>query len=373
MMERVEARGVPTEPRAATARRRVLTLSSVLVVIVGALVLTSVSAVGETVEFPAGAQASPRAIAAGPDGNVWYGLYEAMGRVTPDGVVTEFPVPGATSGPGRIVAGPDGNLWFTGPYAQQIGRMTTDGVATIFPTGAPGTPIDIAVGGDGNLWFILYDSDSIGRITTSGVVTMFPKPVTSASSRDAAGVAQYGTPPTAITDGPDGNLWFTERNGQIGRMTTAGVVTMFDGPSGDCGLVPDESCHVPLDITTGPDGNLWFTESHGFIGRMTTDGVITEFATGDEGAFRIAAGVDDDLWFIAFEPLAPGASLPNGRIRHITTDGVVGDCGGTETSGPPTDIAIGPDRNLWFTVFTTNQVGRRPGLCVPALAPRFTG
>src|SRR5262249_32273324 len=34
----------------------------------------------------------------------------------------------------------------------------------------------------------------------------------------------------------------------------------------------------PFDITAGPDGNLWFTEGVGKIGRITLAGVVTEFA-----------------------------------------------------------------------------------------------
>ena len=30
-----------------------------------------------------------------------------------------------------------------------------------------------------------------------------------------------------ITAGPDGNLWFTDPNGKIGRLTTAGDVKEF--------------------------------------------------------------------------------------------------------------------------------------------------
>ncbi len=56
----------------------------------------------------------------------------------------------------------------------------------------------------------------------------------------------------AITAGPDGNLWFTERNGnKIGRITTGGVITEF---------THSHRNSRPYDITTGPDGNLWFTE-----------------------------------------------------------------------------------------------------------------
>jgi hypothetical protein len=51
-------------------------------------------------------------------------------------------------------------------------------------------------------------------------------------------------------------LWFTNDAGpqtaQLGQITTAGVVTMFAGPSPSRGG----------GITTGPDGNLWYLESN---------------------------------------------------------------------------------------------------------------
>jgi len=61
------------------------------------------------------------------------------------------------------------------------------------PTGSNG-PNGIAKGPDGNLWFTVWFTGQIGRITTSGVVTEFPLSNTSA----------------VIAAGPDGNMWFTE-------------------------------------------------------------------------------------------------------------------------------------------------------------------
>jgi hypothetical protein len=56
----------------------------------------------------------------------------------------------------------------------------------------------------------------------------------------------------SITVGPDGNLWFTEYNGnQIGRITPGGSITEFALPAANS---------RPNGITVGPDGNLWFTE-----------------------------------------------------------------------------------------------------------------
>ena len=80
----------------------------------------------------------------------------------------------------------------------------------------------------------------------AGTITEFPLP-------------QHGVP-NDITTGPDGNVWFTDGLGQIGRITPSGTITEFPVPGSG-----------PEGITTGPDGNLWFTEQHASkIGRITT-------------------------------------------------------------------------------------------------------
>jgi hypothetical protein len=147
----------------------------------------------------------PRIITAGPDGNLWFTEFRGnrIGRITPAGVVTEFPIPTAASGPHDITVGPDGNLWFTESAAPQIGRITPDGVITEFPVPTAGG--EITVGPDANLWFTRADA-RLGRISTSGVVTEIPIP---AAAR-------------GITAGPDGNVWFTEGSvDRIGRLTLA--------------------------------------------------------------------------------------------------------------------------------------------------------
>jgi streptogramin lyase len=120
--------------------------------------------------------------------------------------VTEFEVPSARSFLLGIAAGPDGSLWFTEWSANKIGRITTDGVITEFKLPGLTSPGDIASGSDGSLWFTRstwsswenggpYQSPPmIGRITTAGVVSEFPIP------HSAHG----------IVAGPDGALWFGE-------------------------------------------------------------------------------------------------------------------------------------------------------------------
>ncbi len=164
-------------------------------------------------EFPVPTLDSlPWAIAAGPDGALWFTELQhggKIGRITTAGVITEF-----SNGIGNfygITTGPDGELWFT--EEGQIGRITTSGEITTFPVS--GLPEVITVGPDGALWFTEYYGGKIGRITTDGVVTEFPIPTSNAL-------------PVGITAGPDGALWFTENHAcKIGRVTTSGVFTEF--------------------------------------------------------------------------------------------------------------------------------------------------
>ncbi len=112
----------------------------------------------------------------------------------------------------RLCAGPDGNLWFTEHFANEIGRITTNGTITdyLIPSYSSG-PADITAGPDGNLWFTenYIDANRIGRITPAGEISEFPLP-----AKDRF--------PDGITAGPDGNVWFTERR-HIGRIIPGGT------------------------------------------------------------------------------------------------------------------------------------------------------
>ena len=83
---------------------------------------------------------SPRSIAAGPDGNLWFALAgnasgAGIGRITPSGQVTTWaPIPGlAPYGVVDITSGPDGNLWFTTGKPGTVGRAKPDGTIDLLP------------------------------------------------------------------------------------------------------------------------------------------------------------------------------------------------------------------------------------------------
>ena len=67
--------------------------------------------------------------------------------------------------------GPDGNLWLPESDPRDlgsIGRITPSGAITDFPLSPTGfVSVDLTVGPDGNLWFSDDDTASIGRINPS--------------------------------------------------------------------------------------------------------------------------------------------------------------------------------------------------------------
>ena len=285
-------------------------------------------------------------ITSGPDGNTWFTeeTNNAVGRVTPGAVITEFTAGFPTGSPRGIVTGPDGNLWVAQAGGDgAIARVTKTGDVIEFPVPTAGDPNDITVGADANLWYVDPAANVIGRITPTGSITEFTDGLSDAAA------------PTSIVKGPDGALWFTEQAaGKIGRITTAGVITEFSsGLSGSS---------EPSAIAKGPDGNLWYTlKAEGAIGRITPAGDVMEFSDGltmNSSPLGIAAGPDGALWFT--ESAAPG------RIGRITTEGEITEYSmGLVAITNPWFIAAGPDGNMWFT--GNNAPGRVARITLPPL------
>jgi streptogramin lyase len=293
----------------------------------------------------------PTAMAAGPDGNIWFLEQQAnkIGRITPAGVIIEFSVPTPNSNLSGITAGPDGNLWFTelDPGANKIGRITPAGNITEFSLPTTGAePFGITRGPDGNLWFTEYSATSdckIGRITLAGTVTEFP-------------IAAFSDP-IGITTGPDGNLWFTQGSNsntgnRIGRIAP-------DGSGYTSFLVPTVADVAPTGITAGPDGDVWFTEygGPGQIGRITPAGIITEFPTPTlhSSPLGITLGPDGALWFAE---QAAGSGQPGNAIGRITTAGVITEFRAPTSQSSPDGIATGSDGNIWFTENYPGKIGK---------------
>lgn len=306
----------------------------------------------------------PTSMTTGPDGALWFTTYMAglIGRRTTSGTTTFFPAPigaSGTWGDGGIVTGPDGALWFIADDGGAIGRMTTSGSTTTFPVPS-GSATALTSGPDGALWFTDVGAptdngdNAIGRITTTGDITMFTDPKLG-NANWASNTHRFLW---GITDGPNGNLWFSMEYASnetkltyIGTMTPSGAVTTYSIP-----FKAD-----PTVLTTGPDGAIWFgNDGEDVIGRVTTLGKFSEYTgPGEVGqVLSITAGPDGALWFTNYTVPGDSGFEPIPPIGRITTAGKITTYGSSIDEVGTVSITAGSDGAMWFIDHLNDSIGR---------------
>ena len=213
----------------------------------------------------------------------------------------------------------------------------------------------------------------------------------SAQAAPFGGLKQYKVPtansePRAITNGSDGNRWFTlgteftNAPPAVARITPAGDVTEFRPPCSDC---------ILTDIIQGPDDVLYYTSNNPELGRIGTDGVfrpaipmplsgalagdlavhgnqvwITDFNNDSLWRYDIPSGVFTQ--FVVPEPFDVAVDAAGFVWFAATSDSAIGRLDPatgtvslTPTSIIPRAVTIAADGQLWFTArFTPQGVGR---------------
>jgi streptogramin lyase len=156
--------------------------------------------------------------------------------------------------------------------------------------------------------------------------------------------------PLDITQGSDGNFWFTEShvnppqtdNHHVGRITPSGDITEF---------LVCQFC-FPNRIVQGPNGVLYFTKSDPALGRITTDGQVmsdvvvpNSLANGN----GIAAH-GNDIFFAAFNTRSIWRySADSGQFTEFLMP---------TPDASPSDVAVDANGIVWFTDAFTNQIGK---------------
>jgi streptogramin lyase len=279
--------------------------------------------------------ATPTDIVKGPDGALWFteGSGSRIGRIDNTGFVTEYATTGAPSG---IIVGPDNALWFSEVgTANQYGRIaTTDAAVTEFAIagGASTSAAGLAFGADGNL----YIADNGGN---PGVYAVTP------ATGALVKTFNSGTPSNAVVSGPDNNIWA----GMTGSVTR---IQLSDGSTSNF-----STSGAVTSLAPGTDGNVWFTDRIGKVGKVTPTGAVTEYALPRFGkdVFKIVAATDGTYWFTYGFGGHAGGDPGTCRLGHSTAAGsitsfAIADC-------KTASLTFGPDKNLWLAEFTRRKIG----------------
>ena len=282
-------------------------------------------------------------------------MHDSSGRRS-IGTITEYTIPHSDKNvpqtfPLGITTGPDGALWFTERGAGKLGSITTTGDFTrsIRLKGRARFPWSVAVGSDGNLWATggslrTYRQESRGTpdpYASIWRVTLAPAPIATQFP-----LSMYSDPRNILL-GPNGNLWFGEHTGNVGQITTAGLIMQIPVPHAN---------PVNAGLAVAPDGAIWFAETfHNKLGRITMDGHVTTcFFPGPAG---IAVGPDGNLWvseFLAGKVASVTPSIP----QHQQACTISGEWALSSTQSSPKGVAVGSDGNLYFAEFGTGKIAQ---------------
>lgn len=295
---------------------------------VGCLVISAqpaAAAPGDLTAYLVGDGATPSDIITGPDGTMWAANEGAnsISRVTTDGQITSFPVPGV--GPNSLAF--NQYVWFTYSGTSAVGRMDTSGNVQNFPTGVVnGRGSDIEVGRDNRLWFTMPDAQLIGAITKSGDVVRY----------SGVGAAESITRGSARSD----RMYFSSGVGGLGSISRTGVVTPISSPGA---------------TSTGPihntGGNIWYekTDAQGRIKLSTvaSSSILEVDLPQITNVDHMATGPDKSVYV---------TDTASQRIVHVTADGAVA---AVFSSGADAHSSIlGPDGNLWVAAGSRGTQGQ---------------
>jgi sugar lactone lactonase YvrE len=234
--------------------------------------ITSVPPAGTGGEIDIGASG----IAVDSSGNLWVATGGSVMMVTPGGTATTYA--------GGLFSG--------------SGPTEVDGIGTqaVFDS-----PDGIAIDSSGNLYVADFDGDTLRKITAGANVTTLAGVAQQFGDINGTGTAARLNGPYGVAVDASGNIFVAENAGRcIRKVTPAGVVTTFAGSPGVAGSAdgtgPAAQFAALSGICIDSSGNLYVTDANNTIRKITPEAVVTTLA-GTPGVTGSADGTGAAVQF----------------------------------------------------------------------------
>jgi sugar lactone lactonase YvrE len=226
-------------------------------------------------------------------------------------------------------------------------------------------PFGVVIANDGTIYVAdAGESNRIRKIAPDGTVT------TLAGGRegfaDGAGASAAFNTPSALSLGPDGNLYVADTgNNRIRKITPVGQVTTVGG-DGHAGYVDGPAAKAqfngPIGLSVSGSGDIYVADTYNDVIRMiTTEGEVTTIAGGGTPGFadgeQKVALFDTPSGIIATDSSLIVADTGNRCLRKVSAEGSVTtlSISGEEISRP-VGLAISHDHFLYVTELDRSRV-----------------
>jgi uncharacterized protein (TIGR03437 family) len=152
-------------------------------------------------------------------------------------------------------------------------------------------PSSVAVDSSGNVYIADRLNHRIRKVTPTGIISTFAGNGTAGFSGDggAAGSANLNSPSVVAVDS-SGNVYIADTNNRrIRRVTPGGTISTYAGNgnvnfSGDGGPAISAGISSPAGLAFDSQGNLYVSDGNNRVRKITAAGVISTFAGGGTGA-----------------------------------------------------------------------------------------